>query len=201
MAIETYPTSPPDEKTLAAIFSTLPDTGSPRPMAIFELLDYILLDKILNLCLRHLTLVNDTLQCGFKVAITTVSTHDINNATETFNKLNGSTYSDQVLPRAQIFLNAFLNVREIVEDEVRSGRTCTSKTEEDVEKVETLIRFDRRLTVRRIGSELNLNYQTVHDILTQSLGQFNRTPTVTLIRHSYSSIHTIEILSIIARIV
>ena len=61
---------------------------------------------------------------------------------------------------------AFLNVREIVEDEARSGRPCTSKTEENVGKVETLIRSDRCLTVRMIGSELNLNHQTVHDILT-----------------------------------
>ncbi|XP_017877164.1 dual specificity mitogen-activated protein kinase kinase dSOR1 [Ceratina calcarata] len=64
MAIGMYPIPPPDEKTLAAIFSTPPgqppaesattnnastpttqspghNTGSPRPMAIFELLDYI----------------------------------------------------------------------------------------------------------------------------------------------------------------
>ncbi|XP_054004771.1 dual specificity mitogen-activated protein kinase kinase dSOR1 isoform X1 [Hylaeus anthracinus] len=64
MAIGMYPIPPPDEKTLAAIFNTPPgqppaesattnnastpttqspghSTGSPRPMAIFELLDYI----------------------------------------------------------------------------------------------------------------------------------------------------------------
>ncbi|XP_078040365.1 mitogen-activated protein kinase kinase 1 [Augochlora pura] len=63
MAIGMYPIPPPDEKTLATIFSTPPgqppadtattnnastptqspghNTGSPRPMAIFELLDYI----------------------------------------------------------------------------------------------------------------------------------------------------------------
>ena len=54
-----------------------------------------------------------------------------------------------------------------VEDEPRSGRTCTSKTEENVTKV---VRSDRRLTVRMIGSELNLNHRTVHDILTEELG-------------------------------
>ncbi|XP_076626190.1 mitogen-activated protein kinase kinase 1 [Colletes latitarsis] len=64
MAIGMYPIPPPDEKTLAVIFNTPPgqppadstttnnastpttqspghNTGSPRPMAIFELLDYI----------------------------------------------------------------------------------------------------------------------------------------------------------------
>ena len=36
-------------------------------------------------------------------------------------------------------------------------------------KVKTLIRSDRRLTVRMIGSELHLNHQTIHNILTQNL--------------------------------
>jgi hypothetical protein len=57
-----------------------------------------------------------------------------------------------------------------VEDEPRSGRLFMSKTEENVIKVRALVRSDRRLTVRMIGSELYLNHQTVHDILTEELG-------------------------------
>lgn len=47
MAIGMYPIPPPDAKTLADIFSPKSDADSPghrngpRPMAIFELLDYI----------------------------------------------------------------------------------------------------------------------------------------------------------------
>lgn len=47
MAIGMYPIPPPDAKTLAAIFGPRPDgesagqSNGPRPMAIFELLDYI----------------------------------------------------------------------------------------------------------------------------------------------------------------
>lgn len=45
MAIGMYPIPPPDAKTLAAIFGQgsddSPDHTKPRPMAIFELLDYI----------------------------------------------------------------------------------------------------------------------------------------------------------------
>lgn len=47
MAIGMYPIPPPDAKTLAAIFGSGKDNDSPdgsrtpRPMAIFELLDYI----------------------------------------------------------------------------------------------------------------------------------------------------------------
>jgi len=44
------------------------------------------------------------------------------------------------------------------------------KTDENVTKVRALLRSDRCLTVRIFGSELNLNLQTVHDILTEELG-------------------------------
>ena len=60
--------------------------------------------------------------------------------------------------------------REGVEDEPLSGTACTSKTEENVTKVRDLVRSDRRLTVRMIGGELNLNHRTVNDILTEELG-------------------------------
>ena len=57
-----------------------------------------------------------------------------------------------------------------VEDEPRSGRPCTSKTDENMTKVRDLVRSDRRLTVRMISSVLNLNCQTIHEILTFKLG-------------------------------
>jgi len=44
------------------------------------------------------------------------------------------------------------------------------KTDEDVTKVRALVRSDQRLIARMIGSELNLNDQTVHDILTEETG-------------------------------
>ena len=56
-----------------------------------------------------------------------------------------------------------------MEDEPRSGRPCTSKTDENVTKVRVLVRSDRPLTVRMSGSELKLHHQIVH-ILTEELG-------------------------------
>jgi len=53
-----------------------------------------------------------------------------------------------------------------VEDEPHAGRPSTSKTDNNVERV----RSDRRLTLRMISSELNLNRFTIHQILTQDLG-------------------------------
>ena len=60
-----------------------------------------------------------------------------------------------------------------MEDEPRTGRPSTSKTEENVERMRNLVRSDRRLTLRMISSELNLNGFTVHKILTQDLDMRN----------------------------
>ena len=56
-----------------------------------------------------------------------------------------------------------------MEDEPHVGRTSTSKTDDNVERVRSVVRSDRRLTLRMISSELNLNRFTVHQILTQDL--------------------------------
>ena len=52
-----------------------------------------------------------------------------------------------------------------MEDELRAGRPSTSKTDDNMERA----RSDRRVTLRMISSELNLNRFTVHQILTQDL--------------------------------
>ena len=53
--------------------------------------------------------------------------------------------------------------------EPRAGRPSASKTDDNVERVMSLVRSDRRLTLRMISTELNLNRFTVHQILTQDL--------------------------------
>ena len=67
------------------------------------------------------------------------------------------------------WFKAFLEGRKSIKDEPRSGRPSTSKTNNNVEIVGALVRSDRRLTVRMIASELNLNHTTVHQILTEEL--------------------------------
>jgi len=64
---------------------------------------------------------------------------------------------------------SFLEGRERVEDEDRLGRPLTSKTEENIERVNTLLRSDRRLTLRMLSEQSNLNRFTVHQILTEHL--------------------------------
>ena len=84
---------------------------------------------------------------------------------ETFNKLK-QAYGEHTLSRSHVFkwYKAFSEGRESIKDEPRSGRTSTSKTDNNVEIVRALVRSDRRLTVRMIASELNLNHTTVHQV-------------------------------------
>ncbi|GFX73740.1 protein GVQW3 [Trichonephila clavipes] len=92
------------------------------------------------------------------------------NATETFAKLQ-QAYRDSVMSMAQVFrwFKAFSEGRESIEVEPRSGRPSVTKTAENVVRVRDLVRSNRRLTVRMIGEELNLNLTTVHQILTNEL--------------------------------
>ncbi|GFX16250.1 protein GVQW3 [Trichonephila clavipes] len=92
------------------------------------------------------------------------------NATETVGKLQ-QAYGDSVLSRAQVFrwFKAFSEGRESIENEPRSGRPSVSETAENVVRVQDLVRSDRRLTVRMIEEELNLNHTTVHQISTNEL--------------------------------
>jgi hypothetical protein len=92
------------------------------------------------------------------------------NGTETFHKMK-QAYGEHELSRLQVFKwhKAFSEGREFIEDEPRSRRPSTSETDDIVAKVRALLRLDRRLTVRMIASELDLNHTMVHQILTQEL--------------------------------
>jgi hypothetical protein len=57
-----------------------------------------------------------------------------------------------------------------VQDDPRSGRPKTHRTDANVNRVRTLVHSDRRLGVRLIAEELNMNRDTVRQILTEDLG-------------------------------
>ena len=85
-------------------------------------------------------------------------------ATVTYEKLQKG-YGEHSLSRAQVRFR-----RQRTSGRRTSCRkTLTSKTDDNVERVRSLVRSDRRLTLRMISSELNLNRFTVHQILTQDL--------------------------------
>jgi energy-converting hydrogenase A subunit M len=56
-----------------------------------------------------------------------------------------------------------------VTDEERSGRPATSRTEENIAKVRQIVRQNRRLTVRSIAEQVNIDKETVTKILTEDL--------------------------------
>jgi len=91
-------------------------------------------------------------------------------ATVTYEKLQRA-YGEHSLSSAQVIRwhKSFLEGREQVEDEPRAGRPSTSKTDNNVERVRSLVKSDRQLILRMISSELYLNRFTVHQILTQDL--------------------------------
>lgn len=80
-------------------------------------------------------------------------------------------YGDEVLSRARIHAwhKAFKDGREDLEDEQRSGRPSTSKTDEDVDRVREFLNIDRRSSLREISEELNLTYYSVQQIVTGTL--------------------------------
>jgi len=63
----------------------------------------------------------------------------------------------------------FSEGRESVTDEERSGRTATSRTEENVAKYYQILRENLRLTVRSIAEQVNIDRETVRKILTEDL--------------------------------
>jgi hypothetical protein len=68
----------------------------------------------------------------------------------------------------------FLEGREQVEDEPCAGRPSTPETEDNVATARSLVRSDRRLTLRMFSSEFILNRFTVHQTLTRDFGMRKR---------------------------
>ena len=87
-------------------------------------------------------------------------------------KLLQEVDGDDTMSRTRIFEwhRRFKEGREEVENDHRSGRPSTSKTDENVERVRQKVRNDRRLTVRMIAEELGMNSERVWRIITEDLG-------------------------------
>ena len=76
------------------------------------------------------------------------------------------------MSRAQAFRwhKMFSEGRTLVEDEQRSGRPSATGTGDNTTRVREFLRADRKLTVRMIADEVNMNPETVRLILTEELG-------------------------------
>ena len=86
-------------------------------------------------------------------------------------KLLHEVYGEATMSRARLFEwhKRFTSGREDVEDDPKSGRPSTTKTADNIGKVNELVRSDRRLTVRMMVEELNINRESVRTILLEEL--------------------------------
>ena len=75
-------------------------------------------------------------------------------------------YGDNAMKKTAVYkwVKSFSEGRESVTDEERSGRTATSRTEENIAKVRQIVRENRRLTVRSIVEQVNIDRETVRKI-------------------------------------
>ena len=80
-------------------------------------------------------------------------------------------YGDEAMKKTAVYkwVKRFSEGRESVTDEERSGRPATSRTEENIAKVRQIVRENRRLTVRSIAEQVNIDTETVRKILTKDL--------------------------------
>ena len=78
--------------------------------------------------------------------------------TETFSMLN-TAYGDVAMKRATCFRwhKRFKNGRLSVKDDERSGRPSTSTDDPHIDKINTLVRVNRRLTVRELAEECGIS--------------------------------------------
>ena len=92
-------------------------------------------------------------------------------ATETLKMLR-DVYGDSSMSNTRIFEwhKQFVEGRENVEDDPKSGRPCTSTTDTNIEKVWQLVRSDRLLTIRVIANEVGIDKKTVRTVLVDTLG-------------------------------
>jgi hypothetical protein len=57
-----------------------------------------------------------------------------------------------------------------VQDDASTRQPKTQRTDANVDRVRTLVRSDRRLGVRVMAEELNMNRKTVRQIVNEDLG-------------------------------
>jgi hypothetical protein len=79
-------------------------------------------------------------------------------ATDTYVKFQ-KAFDNDAVSRVQVFQwhKNFVNGREMVEVEPRSGRHASVRTSRGVDCLRAFIRQDRRSTIRMIAHELNIN--------------------------------------------
>ena len=81
-------------------------------------------------------------------------------------------YGEYAMKKSSVFEwhRRFKEGREDVQEEPRRGQPKTQRADANVDRVRTFVRSDRRLDVRVIAEELNMNRETVRQIVKEDLG-------------------------------
>jgi len=71
-------------------------------------------------------------------------------------------YGDNAMKKTAVYkwVKRFSEGRESVTAEERSGQPATSRTEENIAKVRQIVRENRRLTVRSIAEQVNIDRES-----------------------------------------
>ncbi|VVC26015.1 DDE superfamily endonuclease domain [Cinara cedri] len=72
------------------------------------------------------------------------------------------------------WFKCFKEGRISIEDDHRSGRSSTSKSNDTIDFVQNKIGYDRRLTVREVANEVDISIGTCHSILSDELEKVRR---------------------------
>ena len=80
-------------------------------------------------------------------------------------------YGDNAMKKTAVckWVKRFSEGRESVTDKERLGRPARSRTEENIAKLRQIVRGNRRLTVRSIEEQVNIDRETARKILTEDL--------------------------------
>ncbi|XP_018307965.1 uncharacterized protein [Mycetomoellerius zeteki] len=88
----------------------------------------------------------------------------------------GNCFGSDALKKTTVYEchERFRSGRESVEDDERSGRSSTSKTDENINKVREMLINNSKLTIRELADlklgDLNIAYGSVQDIVVNDLG-------------------------------
>jgi transposase len=87
------------------------------------------------------------------------------------NEMLQTVYDDEALSRSSVFewFKRFKYGREDLQDDPRRGHPSTSRNADTIAHIFEMVTGDRRLTLRMMSDELNINKDTIRQILHEDL--------------------------------